>query len=141
MIGIIPQPVLEKMMKLMDYFADTQGVGVISTADASGVPNSAVYAKPHVFGKDSVGFIMRDRLTHANISANPYASYMFVENGQRTSGIRLVLKKSEETSDNQRIEQLSRRTRLDDDQEKRYLVTFTVTKLLPLIGGSEIALG
>lgn len=125
-------------MKLKEYFRTKQGTGVLSTVNGKGVPNSAIYARPHFLGEDTIAFIMRDRLTHANISENPKAHYMFIEHEHGTKGLRLVLEKISESTDKQRITQLSRRPKYADVEEERYLVSFHVTKAVSLIGGVEI---
>lgn len=35
-------------MKLDDYFENTNGVGVLSTADDKGKVNAAIYGRPHL---------------------------------------------------------------------------------------------
>ena len=78
-------------MNLTDYFAKKKGFGVISTSNDKGEVNSAVYAKPHVTGTDSIAFIMRDRLSRANLQSNSQANYMFIEHDQGFHGVRLSL--------------------------------------------------
>jgi hypothetical protein len=34
-------------MNLKEYFENTKGVGVLSTADSSGKVNAAIYGRPH----------------------------------------------------------------------------------------------
>lgn len=126
-------------MKLSEYFADKTGLGVISTADKNGVVNSAVYAKPHTLDNGNLAFIMRDRLTHANIKENPYANFLFIEHDHGFHGIRLQLEMVDEITDPELIEMLSRRA-TGDEAEERFLVSFKVLKTLELIGGKEIAL-
>ena len=65
-----------------EYFSSTSGKGVLSTSDSSGNVDSAVYAKPHFMDDGSLAFIMRDRLTHANLTSNPKAVYLFIEDGK-----------------------------------------------------------
>ena len=68
-------------MELKDYFETTRGTGVLSTADGEGRVDAAVYARPHFMEDGSLAFIMRDRLTHSNLQTNPYAAYLFLEQG------------------------------------------------------------
>ncbi|WP_291316787.1 pyridoxamine 5'-phosphate oxidase family protein, partial [Desulfuromonas sp.] len=63
------------------YFETSSGKGVLSTADGEGRVDAAIYAKPHVMDDGTLAFIMRDRLTHKNLTENPYAAYLFVEDG------------------------------------------------------------
>ncbi|MFA6345078.1 MAG: pyridoxamine 5'-phosphate oxidase family protein, partial [Syntrophales bacterium] len=60
-------------MKLDTYFETHQGIGVLSTADAEGRVNAAIYGRPHVLDEQTVAFIAADRLTRANLQANPSA--------------------------------------------------------------------
>lgn len=128
-------------MKLRDYFSGNSGVGVISTSNEEGEVNSAIYAKPHILEDGGVAFIMRDRLTHANLQTNGNANYLFIEHEHGFKGVRLSLTKTGETNDKELINSLSRRTSADDtDSEERFVVSFTVNKALSLVGGDEIEL-
>ena len=128
-------------MKLNDYFSNKTGVGVISTSNGKGEVNSAVYAKPHITGKNTLAFIMRDKLTRANLQENDSASYLFIEHDHGIGGVRLYLTMTGETQDKEAIDALSRRTAAGEgDNATRFLVSFTVNKVLALIGGDEIEL-
>ena len=127
-------------MNLHDYFKDKSGYGVISTSNSKGEVNSAVYAKPHIIDSTTIAFIMRDRLTHKNVTENPQAHYMFIEHNQGFNGVRLSLTMLEESQDQDRIKTLSRRPTSDDDEAERFLVTFTVNRALMLLGGDEVTL-
>ena len=127
-------------MDLKDYFSNKKGLGILSTADSTGKVNSAVYSRPHFLGDDQVSFIMRDRLTRANLKSNPNANYMFVQRTEGLSGLRINLHKLSESNDQQQIAKLSRRKTSSESEEKRYLVTFRVEKILSLIGGEEYPL-
>lgn len=128
-------------MKLQEYFSGKAGVGVISTSNKKGEVNSAVYAKPHVTGKDSVAFIMRDKLTRANLQENTKANYLFIANDHGFQGVRLYLTMTGEVQDKELIGALSRRASADEDESSdRFLVSFSVDKALALIGGDEIEL-
>ena len=128
-------------MKLSEYFDKVKGLGVLSTADASGKVNSAVYAKPHFIDDDTIAFIMADRLTHANLRSKPNAAYLFKEEGPKYTGKRLYLTRIREEKDSPLIDQLRRKTRLKTEVQSegvtRYLVYFRVDRVLPLIGDKE----
>lgn len=119
------------------YFENARGIGVLSTADASGSVNAAIYSRPHVTGPDEVAFIMADRLTHANLQSNPSAVYLFKEDGGY-EGKRLYLTKIHEEKDSPLIEKIRRgkhASRTAEDQEaSKFLVYFKVDRVLPLIG-------
>ena len=121
-------------MKLKDYFEETKGVGILSTADGAGKVDAAVYARPSIMEDGSLAFIMRDRLTHHNLQFNSHATYLFVENGPGYKGKRLYLTKVREEEDTELLESLRKRQYIDEKDEAKYLVIFKVTKELPLIG-------
>ena len=100
-----------------------------------------MYAKPHVTGTNSIAFIMRDRLTRANLQTNPQANYMFIEHDHGFHGVRLSLTMTGEEQDEEKIAALSRRPDSGNSKdEERYLVSFQVDRALRLIGGEEIQL-
>jgi pyridoxamine 5'-phosphate oxidase-like protein len=119
------------------YFDNNTGLGVLATADSQGQVDAAVYARPHVLEDGTLAFIMRDRLTHDNLTSNPSAVYLFVEDGTKSKGIRLFLTKERDEKDNPMIEQIKRREYKNDNQETKFLVFFRVEKELPLVMGSS----
>jgi hypothetical protein len=125
-------------MTLREYFEKKKGKGVIATCDSSGKVGIAVYARPHFINEKTVAFIMADRLMHKNLQSNPYAAYLFIEDGNRYEGKRLYLTKIREEKDSELIEHLRRREACpaDEGYKKglRYLVYFKITKVLPLVG-------
>ena len=54
-------------MTLKEYLHSVSGKGVLSTADADGKVDAAIYSKPHMLEDDTLEFIMRDHLTHHNL--------------------------------------------------------------------------
>ena len=126
-------------MLLSEYFEKAQGRGVMATADSAGRPTAAVYARPHFFGEDSVAFIMADRLMHYNLQSNPHAVYLFMESGEAYAGRRLYLTKTREEANSPLIEELRRRCPAEGGKPEstRYLVHFSVDRVLPLVGDGE----
>ncbi len=127
-------------MKIADYFEKNKGRGILSTADAAGNVNAAVYAKPHMMEDGQVAFIMRDRLTHSNTLENPSAAYLFMAEGIGFTGLRLYLEKTAEERDTAKIEELHRRKRSYEEDEElgpKFLVYFRIKKILPLIGDAD----
>ncbi|MBF0594754.1 MAG: pyridoxamine 5'-phosphate oxidase family protein [Candidatus Omnitrophica bacterium] len=123
-------------MKLKDYFEGKKGLGFLSTADKGGKVNAAVYSRPQVIDDKKVAFITADRLTHANLLVNPYAVYLFKEDGEGYDGKRLYLKKSGETDDQLLIDGLRRSCHgrsCEEGHDKKFLVYFDVESELPLI--------
>ena len=54
-------------MELKEYFENTEGNGILSTADGNGQVDAAIYSRPHILDDGTIGLIMRDRLTHLNL--------------------------------------------------------------------------
>jgi hypothetical protein len=124
--------------QLKEYFETTEGTGILSTADADGKVNSAIYASPRFMDEERIAFIMLDRLSHANVESNPYAAYMFVEQGGGYKGVRLHLSKVAEEHNTPRIDELmEERGTTRYAQNDRYLVLFAVDNILPLVGSGE----
>ena len=126
-------------MKLKAYFENVKGVGVLSTANDGGRVNAAIYAKPHFLEDGTLAFIMRDRLTHANINSNPHAAYLFHEKDAGYQGKRLYLRKIREEKESPLLYQLKRRenkSQSKDGEESLFLVFFELEKELPLISRS-----
>ncbi len=126
-------------MELKDYFENTKGTGVLATADSDGNVDVAVYARPHIMEDGTLAVIMRDRLSHANLTSNPKAAYMFIESGPGYKGKRFFLKKVREEQDTELLYSLRRRTYGDDKsgEEAMFLVFFEIEKELPLIGAGK----
>jgi hypothetical protein len=125
-------------MDLKNYFENTRGMGVLSTADDQGKVNAAVYARPHFLEDGSLAFIVRDRLTHHNLQPNPHAAFLFREEGTGYKGVRLHLTKTLEESGTDRVKDLCRRCKIDDKPDAvRFLVAFTIDRELPLVGAGE----
>jgi hypothetical protein len=126
-------------MDLQDYFDKAKGTGVLATADKDGKVDLAVYAKPHVMDKETVAFIMADRLTHHNLQSNPHAAYLFKEEGPGYKGTRLFLIKVKEEQDSDLLYSIrSKRYASEKEEGKpRFLVFFKVDKVLPLVGAGR----
>ena len=127
---------------MKDYFENTKGVGVLATADADGKVNVAIYARPHFLDDDdanTASFIMNERLSHANILANPHAAYLFVEEGDEYVGKRLSLTKVGQDDDQEKLKPLRRRNLPDECYEGKtqHLVHFRIDGVRPLIGTEE----
>ena len=124
-------------MNMKEYLENTAGRGVLATAASNGQVDAAIYSVPHVLEDGSVAFLMRERLSHQNVQKNPHATFLFVEEGTSSRGVRLFLKKIKEETDAEKIKSLMRR-HLSSAEDKAhgptFLVTFTIEKILPLIG-------
>jgi hypothetical protein len=126
-------------MKLSEYFEKAKGIGVLATADAEGRVDVAIYVRPHFLDPnddDTIAFIMTDRLSHANVQANPQAAYLFMEEGEDYVGKRLTLTKFKEETDPEKIQAVRRRNlRCECEEGKtRFLVYFRIDGVRPLLG-------
>jgi hypothetical protein len=126
-------------MTLSEYFNNTKGIGVLSTADKDGKVNAAIYSRPHCMDDGSLAFIMRNRLTHLNIQSNPHAVFLFKEDGPEYKGKRLYLTKIREEEETELLYQLrKKRYEMDKDPtDPKFLVFFKLEKELPLVGAGD----
>lgn len=125
-------------MDIKEYFRNTKGFGILSTSDDKGKVDAAAYASPYVIDDKHVAFIMGDRLSHANIRKNPYAVYLFRQDGTGYEGKRLYLKKEKESDDRKIIESTCKLAWPGPYCGEKYLkgsfiVYFKVESVLPLI--------
>ena len=124
-------------MELAEYFDNRRGTGILATADGDGRVNTAIYSRPHFIEDGTVAFIMRDRLSHANLQSNPFVSYLYIEEGEKYKGKRLYLRKVREEKETERLYELRRRKYPSDDDpetDPKFLVFFTIEEVLPLLG-------
>ncbi len=127
-------------MDLANYFENTEGLGVLATADADGNIDAAIYGRPHIMDDGALAFIMRQRLSYHNVMANPKAAYLFVEKGPGYKGIRLYLTKVRQETDPDLIDRLRRghhgKTTAEPADEEARLVIFQIDYTRPLTGDS-----
>jgi hypothetical protein len=125
-------------MNLSQYFGTAKGIGVLATTDVSGQVNQALYVKPCFLDPDdnaTCSFIMAERLTHDNVSRNPSAAYLFLEEGVGYAGKRLSLTAIGEETDPDKLKTVRRRTAPPmSEAESKYLVHFHINGVRPLIG-------
>lgn len=123
-------------MSWKEYFEKTEGHGYLATADSKGHVDIAVYSRPHVQDDGTFAFGMADRLTHANLQSNPYATYAFNEAGYR--GVRLYLRKIREETEGQILDVIKERANRVSvpgaGDAVKYVVFFELIKDLPLVG-------
>jgi hypothetical protein len=124
-------------MDLKEYFENTEGNGILSTADGDGRVDAAIYARPHFMDDGTIAMIMRDRLTHHNLQSNPHACYLFIEKGPGYKGKRLFLSKVREEQDSELLQSLQRRQYINEKDEAKFLVFFKLTQELPLVGSGD----
>lgn len=124
-------------MDLKAYFENTDGNGILATADGNGQVDAAIYSRPHCMDDGTIALIMRDRLTHLNLQSNPHACYIFIEKGPGYKGKRFFLSKLREEQDTELLQSLLRRQYIDEKDESKFLVFFKIDKELPLVGAGD----
>ena len=124
-------------MDLKEYFENTEGRGILSTADSDGQVDAAIYGRPHIMDDGIIALIMRDRLSHHNLQSNSHACYMYIEKGPGYSGKRFFLTMVREEQDSELLQSLRRRQYIDEKDESKFLVFFKVDKELPLVGAGN----
>ena len=123
-------------MNLSGYFENTEGTGILATADSNGNVDIALYARPHAIDEQTVAFIMNEHLSYKNLTSNPKAAYLFLEEGPGYSGKRLYLTKIREDTNAELIDSMKRRksSKYSETESKKYLVYFRVDKVRTLTG-------
>ena len=122
-------------MSLSDYFENSKGTGVLGTADSEGNVDIAIYARPHVTDENTVAFIMNERLSYENVTSNPKAVYLFLEDAPGYKGKRLYLTKLKEETDKSLIDSMSRKGEKHNEVDSnKHLVYFTVVRIRALVG-------
>ena len=125
-------------MNLQEYFEGAVGMGILSTADAQGNVDSAIYSSPHIISEDTIALVMRPRLSFENIQKNPKATYMYIEKGPGYQGCRLYLEKVAEDDNPETVSKYQRTSHGNQDGEGRSsLVYFKVTHTRPLVGDGQ----
>ena len=120
-----------------EYFENTEGTGILSTADGNGQVDAAIYARPHFMDDGNIALILRDRLTHHSLQSNFHACYRFIEKGPGYKGKRFFLTKIREEEDSELLKSLQRRQYINEKDESKFLVFFKIDKELPLVGGGD----
>jgi hypothetical protein len=124
-------------MGLSEYFENTEGMGILATADSDGNVDLAIYARPHMEDDETLMLVMSDKLSHTNLQSNPKAAYMFIEETKGYRGKRLYLQKLREENDPEVVQSVRRRKRYDEEGEVvsgSSAVYFKIDKIRPLVG-------
>ena len=124
-------------MSLYTYFKNTQGIGILATADSDGMVDLAAYAKPEVVDDSTIAFVMKERLSRENLKSNPHAAYMFIEEGDGYIGKRLYLTMTREETNTSLVEEFIKRQpeiSPSKDDSNKYVVFFQVDSVWPLTG-------
>lgn len=123
-------------MKLAELFPEG-GRGVIATADATGLVNTAAYAIPHVIDEETLAWGMTKGRTYSNLLANPHASYLYMAPSRGYNGWRLTLELKEIHDDGELLEQIKANTAKVVSAQAgtavKHVVYFKVVEIRPLI--------
>ncbi len=125
-------------LDLEEYFESTQGTGVMASSDSEGRVNIAIYARPRVLEDGRIALILANRLTLKNLRENPYAAYLFLENGQGYKGLRLYLRKVGEDNDKEKVKAMLRDPMHKRAGEELTVVYFEIEKVLSLVGPAPV---
>ncbi len=125
-------------LDLEEYFESTQGTGVMASSDSEGRVNIAIYARPRVLEDGRIALILANRLTLKNLRENPYAAYLFLENGQGYKGLRLYLRKVGEDNDKEKVKAMLRDPMHKRAGEDLTVVYFEIEKVLSLVGPAPV---
>ncbi len=123
-------------MELAELFTQ-DGLGVLATADAAGLVNSAVYARPHLIDEATLVWGMTDGRSYRNLSQNPHASYLFKTAGPGFRGVRLGLELIRTEEGGELLATIKKRTAQVVNPEAGAAVThsvwFRVVEVRPLV--------
>lgn len=124
-------------MDLKEYFKSASGMGFLATANKKGEVDVAVYSRPTVMDDGTLAYGMADRLTHANLTENPFAVYAFHEGSFK--GKRIFLEKVREETEGELLDGIRRQADKmvgpGVGNMVKYVVYFRVIRELPLVGG------
>lgn len=123
-------------MKLSEKF-QPGGRGVIATASKDGIPNTAIYAVPHVIDESTVAWGVTAGRTFRNLVENPNAAYLYMAPGDECRGVRLTLVLKEISETDPLVNRIREKTREVVSHEAgdsiRYAAFFDVTEIRPLV--------
>ncbi len=123
-------------MKLAELFPEG-GKGVIATASAACVVNTAVYARPHIIDEETLAWGMTDSRSYANLRQNPHASYLYLAPVSGFSGWRLTLELIRIEDTGALLETIRKSTReivgAEAAAQVKHVGYFRVTEIRPLI--------
>lgn len=123
-------------MKTIDQYR-TGGTGVMATADADGVVNTAIYAFPRRIDGDTVAWGLAAHRTYRNLRVNPSASYLYIEPGGGYRGFRLSLRLREWVESGPVLEEVRENTRKVSSpaaaEAVQVVAYFTIVETRPLV--------
>lgn len=90
-------------MDLAELFPEG-GRGIIATADAGGIVNTAVFATPRIIDRETLAWGLTDGRSYRNLTENPHASYLYMAPSRGFSGWRLGLELKEMRDEGELLE-------------------------------------
>ncbi len=126
--------------KLMEYFNRSPRIGSLSTADAGGRVDTAIFGSPRMVDEHTVVMGLGNNRTYANLQENPYAVFMIVEPGKTPmdwKGMRVYLKMKLSATSGPELEgykdQIAQVIGKEAAQMVYAMVSFQVTEVRPLM--------
>jgi Pyridoxamine 5'-phosphate oxidase. len=126
--------------KLMEYFNRSPRIGTLSTADAQGRVDTAVFGSPRMIDDRTVIMGLGKNRTFANLVENPYAVFLIIEPGKALmdwKGVRVYLKMTSKATSGPQLESYKNQIAQALGKEAANMiyatVTFEVTEIRPLV--------
>jgi hypothetical protein len=126
--------------KLTEYFNKSPRIGSLSTADASGKVDAAIFGSPRMIDDHIVVMGLGNNRTFANLQKNPHAVFMIAEPGATPmdwKGVRVYLKVKSSASSGPQLEGYKKQIAQAIGKEAAEMiyatVTFEVTEVRPLM--------
>jgi hypothetical protein len=126
--------------KLMEYFNRSPRIGSLSTADAGGKVDTAIFGSPRMMDDKTVIMGLGNNRTFANLQENPYAVFMIMEPGgtpMEWKGVRVYLKVKSSAHSGPQLENYKNQIAQAIGEEAAKMiyatVTFEVTEVRPLM--------
>lgn len=125
---------------LMDYFNKSPRIGTLSTADAAGNVDCAVFGSPRMTDEKTVIMGLGKNRTLSNLQVNPHAAYLIMEPGKSIldwKGVRVYLKAMNIATSGPQLDTFrSQMAKVAGEQAAAMiyaLVIFSITEVRPLI--------
>ena len=126
--------------KLMEYFNKQPRIGTLSTAGKDGKVDVAYFGSPRMIDEKTVVMAIRKNQTFANLSENPNAVFMILEQASAPpgwKGVRVYLKMTDSQTSGQKLEMMKKAIAEKAGEETaksmHAALTFEVTAVRPLM--------
>ncbi len=124
-------------MDLNKYFESSKGVGFLTTTDEAERFETPVSARPIIIDSQTIAFIMRANQPYRNLSLNPKAVYIYLEESDEYEGKRLFITKTGEEKDSDKLLEIYKNANNGREPDKStgpmFLVYFNIDEIHPLL--------